>query len=280
MFYAVGAGPMGSKFGRILVRIVVGHSSIVTVRDEDSKEVLTKIGIKRDKVKVTADPSVDLAPCCSERANHIMHTERIPTEKSIVAVCLRYWFYRGKRISTGIVEKRAFSKGRHSDKYYSFIEETARALDTIIERYDVNLLFIPFYYGRDDKIHDDIIRNLENDERAHCIEGKYGPSEILGIMKNLQFVIGMRLHSLIFGALAELPMVAIKYSQKVGSFMNMIHLQNFQLDLDDLTSEKIFHAFTYAWEEHDEIKHRIRKSLIPIRRIEKLNCEILFKLVD
>ena len=279
MFYAIGIGPLKNNFGKILTRFVLEKSSKISVRDTDSKKLLISVGIKNSKIIIAADSAINLKPCGCQDTCQIMEIEKIPTDKKLIAVCLRYWFYKGKGIPNSIFERRAFAKGKHLESYYNFIRETAKTLDSIIESYDVNFLFIPFYYGRDVKIHNDIIDNLVHQERVYRILRRYKASEILGIISNVHFVIGMRLHSLIFATIAKVPMIAIKYSEKIESFMKLIDLSQYQLELEYFTAETFFQKFRMTWKDYENIKGRMEDCIKPLRTLEYLNMSNLLTLI-
>jgi polysaccharide pyruvyl transferase WcaK-like protein len=61
-------------------------------------------------------------------------------------------------------------------------------------------------------------------ERAFVLKGDYGPRQILGLMEHLGMVVGMRLHFLIFAAIARIPFVALPYAGKVAGFLQDLGL--------------------------------------------------------
>ena len=55
MLYAQGIGPIYGRFARRLMRWFGNHSSLITVRDEDSLKELAMLKITRPPIKATAD---------------------------------------------------------------------------------------------------------------------------------------------------------------------------------------------------------------------------------
>lgn len=61
MFYAVGAGPIQSWRGRFYLRLACRLSKNITFRDKESLDlVLHTLGIKKDKLLLSADPALCL----------------------------------------------------------------------------------------------------------------------------------------------------------------------------------------------------------------------------
>ena len=54
---------------------------------------------------------------------------------------------------------------------------------------------------------------------ARFLRGEYTPGQVLSFMGYLEFAAGMRLHFLIFGALAGFPFVPLLYAPKIEGFV-------------------------------------------------------------
>ncbi len=53
-------------------------------------------------------------------------------------------------------------------------------------------------------------------QRATVLKGEYTSGQLLSLMAHFDFAVGMRLHFLIFAALAGTPFVALPYAGKVA----------------------------------------------------------------
>ena len=62
VYYAQGVGPVRTRFGRWLTRIVSNRVDLITVRDQASRDDLLAMGICRPPLVVTADPVLALNP--------------------------------------------------------------------------------------------------------------------------------------------------------------------------------------------------------------------------
>src|SRR4030095_16569360 len=57
MLYAVGVGPILTEAGRAFTRAVCDAASVLTVRDDESRQELVDLGVPAERIEVTADPA-------------------------------------------------------------------------------------------------------------------------------------------------------------------------------------------------------------------------------
>ncbi len=91
--YALGVGPIRRKSGILLTQAVLSRTDLITVRDQDSKKLLQRIGIRSPGIEVTADPSVLLSPAPivdirSVPAKVFRRSRDVP----LIGISLRPWF--------------------------------------------------------------------------------------------------------------------------------------------------------------------------------------------
>ena len=85
--YANGIGPVRDASNRKLTAKVVDRAAEVSVRDADSADELRRIGVKRERIRVTADPAFLIRPYDEHRLAKTM--ERIGVKDGFFAVSLR-----------------------------------------------------------------------------------------------------------------------------------------------------------------------------------------------
>ncbi len=198
MIYAVGVGPLISVHGKRLTRAACEIASKITVRDEGSKSLLLSIGVPSGKVEVTADPAFS-----------IPHPTRIGRSgtRPVAGVCIRHW-------SFGV--------------YPEFVErEIARALDDFIDETGGSVIFIPFQVLAG-AIEDDVatakrvLSKMVQAERA-TVASTTGWRSAFQAIQTCDVVLGMRLHSVIFSALAGVPCVVLSYDPKVDAIAQQLN---------------------------------------------------------
>lgn len=201
MLYSNGIGPVMGKINRKLVKLVVNNVDLITLREEFSAKDLADIGVKKPQIHITADAAFTLKSVSDERAKEIIEKEEIPFGKEMIGVSVRQW-----------------SKAKYGDKY---IKEIAKACDNLAKD-GKTIIFIPMEFPKDTEVSKKIMNYME--EESFIIKGNYKPNEILGIVGQMDLILGMRLHILLFSAIKKIPMVGIVYDPKIEYYLDVLNM--------------------------------------------------------
>ena len=202
MVYANGIGPVNGEKNRRLVKKVLSGVDVITLREKLSEADLRSIGVKRDDVTVTADPAFTLESVTDEKAEQIFKAENIPFEK-------------GKMVGVSV---RAWNKAKYGD---DFVVKLAEACDNLAAK-GKTVVLLPMEYPRDLEISQKLIDNMH--QKAYMFKKRYTPSEILGIVGRFDLMISMRLHTLIFAAVKNVPMLGVIYDPKVEYYLQELDM--------------------------------------------------------
>lgn len=229
--YGCGAGPLDTITGRLMIRLMCRHAYNISVRDPESKQLLHRIGVRKD-IEVIGDPAFTLynpKPSHSER----------PQEVAVSCVPMynaNYWPY-------GDV-----------DKYERYVNGMAQNLDHLIEQENVNITFFATKYPQDVYVTKDIQKKMRNKNRTRVIDENLKPLKLVELISKYDAVIGTRLHSLIVATCSETPIIAISYHPKVTNFMKLTGAENRCITIEDIQNdEKIlsrtFQQFSTRWKD-------------------------------
>ncbi len=224
MLYANGIGPVSGKRNRRLVKQVVNRADLITLREENSHQELLEMGVNPKKCFVTADPVFTMDGVDQESAYALLKQENIPLDKPLVVVSVRHW--------------------RDMDK---FIARFAKLCDTIIEKYNHNIVFLAMQMPNDITISEKVLKRMEHP--AYILHNSYSPEEVMGIIATANFILSMRLHTLIFAARQHVPLVGFVYDPKIAYYLEQLEmpsggeLKNFDLEhtlclIDDILEHK------------------------------------------
>ncbi len=253
MFYAQGVGPVNTEKGKKHTRFVANRVDFITVRDEESKQLFHHMGVSKPPVVVTGDPVVALEPAPGERVEAILKEEHIGQEKAFkVGISIRPW-----------------------QTSCDFLTAMAGAADRLIEACGAEIILIPFQKSQDEKPCREVASLMKR--KSVLLQGSYSPEELQGVMGKMDMIIGMRLHSLIFGATQAIPMIGIAYDPKVRIFSQSIGIPC--LLLDELTEEGITKIFDEVYKGRDELKETIQKKVAHLRenalKTADIACDII-----
>ncbi|HHY75434.1 MAG TPA: polysaccharide pyruvyl transferase CsaB [Firmicutes bacterium] len=196
--YANGIGPLGSRASRCLTRSALLTAREITLRDPESEAVLREIGLPTEgKVSVTADPAFLLSPAPCGKVADIMAREGLGGQGDIVWLALRggkdVRFYRAVADAVAFMRK----------------EGLCPALLVMQER--------------DLGASEAVQKNLEaRGEKPVPLVKNVRPAEALGLLQKGLFSFGMRLHTLILSAHAEIPFLGVEIDPKIGAFCRMV----------------------------------------------------------
>lgn len=189
LLYANGMGPLQYSLNRKLTRIVLNRVNHISVRDTDSQNLLSSLGVNHSKVRID--------PIFSLKQTNV--TDSYSQYQDFIAV----------------------SFGPNKDTLAN-LSKIAQFLDFISETTGKTCLFTPFYPGFDRLFSKSLQKNMKT--KSVVIETFCPPEEMLTILKRCAFGVGMRLHFLIFLAILNKPMLPYLYDPKVKTFSEMLSL--------------------------------------------------------
>ncbi len=218
MLYANGIGPVTGRINRRLVKSVINTVDVITLREKLSEQDLRNIGVTNPNVTVTADPAFKLGSIDREEAEGLLESEGIPRDRQRVGISVRAW-----------------SKAQYGDDY---VVKIAKVCDDIVKS-GKDVVLLPMEFPKDIEISKRVCRSMK--EKGYMLEKRYTPGQILGIVGCFDLMISMRLHSLIFAAVQNVPMVGIIYDPKIEYYLKELDMpEGGDVRSERLDSNKIY----------------------------------------
>ena len=196
MLYAQGIGPVRGIKAREAVQKVLQRVSVIGVRDRDSKAELMDMGVTRPPIHVTADAVLSMHPVDKAIGLQILEQKGITGSRRRVGIAVRNW-----------------------QGHQAYKDAIAQAADTLQQREDVDIIFIPMQHPEDVAAGRDIADRMKT--RAIVLDDRYSTVEFMSLMGCMDAVVANRLHASSFG-LMETPATAISYDPKIDSFIHLI----------------------------------------------------------
>lgn len=255
MVYANGIGPIDKKMNRYLTKKILNKVNLITLRDESSKEFVDKLGVINKNILVTADPVFTLDPAPIMRVEEILSQEKIPMDKKFIGISIRKW-----------------------DKSNDLINIIGKTIEYIIKEYNVNVILIPMHYPEDLDISLELKESVSMDS-CFVIKEKYKVEELMGIIKKLEIIVAMRLHSLIYAATQKVPMVGLSYDPKVDGILKSIEM-DYICNVEDLSYDDLKRKIDQVWKERDELKEILIEKDKTLRELALSNVIMALKLLE
>jgi polysaccharide pyruvyl transferase CsaB len=201
VYYGIGAGPIDGRIMEAQIRSVCNAGDRIIVRDEESKRQLTEVGVNGDLIEVGVDPVFDLDADGRERADDILKAEGVNMDNALLGVSVRHHELPTKsRVAIA-----------------QFLDDLSTA--------ETEVVFVPFGKGSgvsDESVSEDIARRMKSDTTTRIVSYGHSPETVLSIVERMDFVLGMRLHSVIMAAIAGVPVLGIPYHPKVRSVLHRL----------------------------------------------------------
>ena len=254
MIYANGIGPIYKNANRAKLKKAVNKTDLITLREKSSKEEIEGIVAKDIPVFVTADPVFALENGDENKISKTLDDIGLRKDKQFFAVAVREW--------------------KNSDK--NLEDKVAAFVDSVSKKYGLIPLVIPMQ----DSIDRGISERIANKAKTSCIVTKKGlsPEIMLGIVGKSEFVLGMRLHTLIYAAKNAVPAIAVDYDPKVTAVMETIE-QNFLIDAKSVDVEKMCEFADRIFENREEICSGLEEKSKQYKILANKNVEMMLELL-
>lgn len=199
IFYAQGIGPITKTISKRLIRMIVNRVDVITVRDEQSGEDLKSLGVTNAPIYVTADPAVTINSNQVDISfgQSVIQKYKPNTKKPIMAISVRAW--------------------KNEQQYKKMIAQFA---DEALRR-GWEVFFLPMQNPADLAPSLDIVKQM-SEPGAVVIEEKMNFKQIFSFIGASDFILGMRLHSVILAAVMNIPFAGISYDPKMDRFVQRL----------------------------------------------------------
>lgn len=254
MLYAQGIGPIYGRFARQLMCWFGNHSSLITVRDEDSLCELKDLKITKPFIKATADPVLAINSVDKKIGQRILKKYHVSITKPIVGISVREW-----------------------REWTHYKEILAEAADRVAAELDAQIIFMPMQYPEDVKAAKQVVNKMK---KPSCIlKEDFTTAELMSLVGNMDLMIGIRLHALIFAGVMGTPMIGISYDPKIDRFLKSIDEEAVG-NLENISTEKLIEQIKLKWNNKENYRQSNLKRMSTLRALAKSNAEMALELID
>ncbi|WP_068620636.1 polysaccharide pyruvyl transferase CsaB [Paenibacillus tuaregi] len=195
--YAQGIGPVNRGVFHPFIAGIFRKCSYVSVRDNESAELLASMRLNRGNIEVVPDPVMGL-PLPEGMVPR--ETASAGEELPVVGISVRYW--NPERLE---------------------LIQLAAGLAALAGQMMVHFRFLPFHVPGDDEASRFVIERMESVQSLGSVVSvapeTLDPQAMLAEVSRCDALIGMRLHSLIYAANQRVPLLGISYDPKIDHFL-------------------------------------------------------------
>lgn len=218
--YGTGVGPLKTFIGKMLTKWTYSKAKQITVRDDYSSDLLSKIGVKSDKITITADPVFTLRKA------------EIPKErtKNLYIISLRPWLNKNNEIISSFVDFLLEIKTKRDAKFVFVSMQQIKEKDHLI----INPI-IKKVGGR-----------------------LYTPNnfnDLLSLLEIAEFAIGMRYHFLIAAMMSKTPVIPISYSPKIDALFIGTQMEKYLIPVNKINTQILIDTQKHISVDYNNIKH-------------------------
>lgn len=281
MIYSQGIGPVIDPKNRQKLAKVFKKLDEINVRDNESKQELKAMGVQ-NPVSVTADTVFLLDKPELESGRKILkkiglevpektdfeeknkgkesqdeNREPDTSREVLVGISIRPWKDLDEKIVTEIQETIWLTKQKYAQAKF---------------------VFLPFHHPGDLELSKKLYDLLEDKNNVYLLKEHLNEREMLSVIGNMDLMLSMRLHGLIFAVVAGAYPLGISYDPKIQSLLKELHMKE-ALDVENLDAKVLAMQLDETIQAMEERKEEIEDlaGLMQKRALE--NIEIVRRLL-
>jgi polysaccharide pyruvyl transferase CsaB len=254
MLYAQGVGPVRKSLAKTAMRYIGNKVNLITVRDEGSRDELKYLGVNQPPVLVTADPVLAMHPVDKQIGRAILRKYQIEGIRPIVGISVREW--------------------KDWAHYKVVLAQTA---DYLVKQHQARVVFLPMQWPDDYQTAKKVVSRMH--EQATLLKEEFTTTEMLSIVGNLDLLIGIRLHALIFAAVMQVPLLGISYDPKIDRFLESVGAHHAG-SLQSVTFETMMQRVETLWSEPEQPGRHRQERINDLRDKAFANAEQALALID
>lgn len=251
MLYGQGIGPLEGDLARSVTRHILNLTDLITVRDKGSLDELEALGVTRPAIELTADPVLSMEPADKASGRTILEENGLTPGSPVVGFFIREW--------------------QDLDYYKQVLAAVA---DRLVAEYGAQILFAPMQQ-QDVAAAEKVAGFME--QPAVVMQQSCHIHQMLSLVGNLDMLIGIRLHALIFAAVMQVPLLGVSYDPKISRFLESLGEPS-PPDLHTVSAESLLARIREIWPVRKEINPARKSCMADLRSKAFRNAQLAMQL--
>lgn len=247
VLYANGIGPIHKEINKKRLQKILPQISLITARDEQSYEYIKSL-CPQANIHLTADEALTIS---LGNAENYVSTELL--KSGFICVSVRKW------------------RNIKDETYADYI----KTVSEFCQKHGLGILFIVMEKSNDATITEKLVRYVKVPTQILFTGNKMSGEQLTAIISQAKMTVSVRLHSLIFSACADVPMIGLAYDPKVSAFMRLANLsEDYIINMDKNSNAKLEKALERLYENLDAEKERLAHRMNELRISAQSNAKI------
>ncbi len=252
MLYSNGIGPINRSKNRQLVTKILNQVDLITLRDKNSLIELENLNINKPKIIITADAAFNLNLDFTKTTALKFD---LKSHQKYFVVALRSWKYNAD----------------------GFEKNMAVFCDYLQQKYNLLPVFIPMHPSNDVEISKKIISLMKTHTKYIGID--YATHDLLNLIANAEFILGMRLHTIIYAIQTATPILALVYDPKVKAIMQETN-QNTYIDVKNINLTVLKNFVSEIIINQNKISQQLKTCAMQFKEKAMQNTQLALELLD
>jgi len=208
----IGVGPVHSRLGLVLVKLILGQVTYASVRDQRSYDTCLQVGISTRKVVLVPDAVFVTDP---ESLGHVRSVDETGSEPLKIALNLNYNI-------------------ENPENWELFLTNLAFALNVIGAEKDLEIHALPMQSHFNPQNDLQVLRSFREQvpELRVILHEPTTAQDIAEILCECDIVVAERLHALVLSSILQKPFVALIYDVKVQQLTQFLEMERLAIDIN------------------------------------------------
>jgi colanic acid/amylovoran biosynthesis protein len=233
-------GPFRTFVGRFLARLSLGSCNCILIRDAVSYEIVTKLDLNAQIVRVLTYDTALLFQTDYQKSN-------LPFSQPVLGVCPGFYSHS---LSKPDAEK--------------YVLAHASALDEVVEKHGVPIVFLPHYvsgFENDDlEISRSIMSKMKHKDRL-CLISAGTVDEFKFLLEQTDMIVSSKMHPAVLGVSGFVPVLCVAYDHKQTSFFERLNMKDCLVDIRQVSQGNLASKIGYVWNQRERLKEDLRKEI-------------------
>ena len=253
MVYANGIGPVSRPQNRKRVQKVLEKVDKISLREEHSKKELEEIGLMGKEIAVTADPIFLLQEVDEQTAQKAMEEAGVPKDALCIGVSVR-------SLRTNA----------------NFTKQMAELCDKLVEDLGLTPVFLPMHFPYDAEMSRMVLAQMKH--QAYVIDKPHSPETLIALTAKMELALAMRLHTMLFAAKAEVPVIGLICDPKIAYFCEKLG-QISAGDVEQFCPKQVLEQIKTLFAQKQQYKENIQVAVNAMEQAASENTRLLKELL-